>query len=93
MPILQPTISGLVFERTSEGARPIPAAWLGGDTGNGWAPSASTRSDATGRHILCGLSDVGSGFEIAAALGGYGLVDTRVDIRPTGSFDIELKRQ
>ena len=66
MPILQPTLSGLVFERTPEGARPIPAAFVIGDFtgGFGWAPSATTRSDATGRYMLCGVNGtVGLGLD------------------------------
>jgi hypothetical protein len=93
MPILQPTLSGLVFERTSEGARPIPAAFLVGNfNGDGWAPSATTRSDATGRYMLCGVSGR-YGFVLLALSSGYARVEMLVDVGRTSSFDIELKRQ
>ena len=95
MPILQPTMSGLVFEQTPEGARPIPGASLIGDFsgGFGWAPSAATRSDAMGRYMLCGVSAVGLGFDLWVGSPGYAPVETLVDVRQTRSFDVELKRQ
>jgi len=56
-------------------------------------PSAATRSDATGRYMLCGVSDIGLGLSIFASSAGYVPVEIPVDVRVTRSFDIELKRQ
>ena len=92
MPILQPTLSGLVFEQTSQGARPIPGAVLALDFtgGLGYAISAATRSDATGRSLLCGVDDVGFGLLLYASAEGYLPVAVPIDVRATRSVDIEL---
>jgi hypothetical protein len=94
MPIAQPTLSGLVFEQTPQGPRPIPAAWVGIST---WGDhdSAATRSDATGRYLLCGVYDTRRyGFEFGAGASGYVGVEGWFNIFSTQvtSFDIELKR-
>jgi hypothetical protein len=95
MPVVQPTLSGLVFERTADGSRPIPGAGVIGDFsgGMGWAPSATTLADATGHYMLCGVADVGWGFAVSAGSQGYVPVFDFIDVKATKSFDIELKRQ
>ena len=57
MPVIQPTLSGTVFEHAPEGVRTIPGVKIIGDfsAGLGWGPSATTVSDAAGRYLLCGV--------------------------------------
>jgi hypothetical protein len=95
MPIRQPTLSGLVFERTPDGPRPIPGARVSGDFtgGMGDGTGAVTRSDAVGRYLLCGVVDAGLGFAILASKVGYGSAFLPADVRVTRSLDIELVRE
>jgi hypothetical protein len=60
VPVIQPTLSGTVFERTAQGVRPVPDIKLTGDfsAGLGWGPSATTVTDANGRYLLCGVDGV-----------------------------------
>ena len=69
LPIIEPTISGLVFERTASGVRPVAGAGVGIDftAGFGWAASAFTVSGPDGRFLLCNVTDVGFGIGISAA--------------------------
>ena len=91
MPIQQPTLAGLVFEQTPQGRRPIPGATVIGDFtgGDGWAPSATTESDATGRYLLCGVQNVYA-FAVVASAPGYAQAEIPVDIPSTTTFDIAL---
>ncbi len=98
MPVVQPTLSGLVFERTPEGIRPIAGATVVGDFsgGNGWGPSATTISDGAGRYLLCGVTDAGLGLFLWVAQAGYREASTPVDshlLRGSGTFDVQLTRQ
>jgi hypothetical protein len=95
MPIRQPTLSGLVFERTPDGPRPIPGTSVLGDFtgGMGNGTGAMTLSDALGRYVLCGVVDAGLGFEIWASKSGYGSAYVPVDVRVMRVLDIELVRQ
>jgi hypothetical protein len=92
MPIRQPTLSGLVFERTPDGPRPIPGTSVLGDFtgGMGNGTGAMTLSDALGRYVLCGVVDAGLGFEIWASKSGYGSAYVPVDVRVMRVLDIEL---
>ena len=60
MPVIQPTLSGTVFERAAEGVRPLQGVKLTADfsAGLGWGPSAATVTDAAGRYLLCGVDGV-----------------------------------
>jgi len=63
-PVIEPTLTGLVFERTAGGGtKPVSGVRVGIDfTGGwGWAPSAITVSDAEGRFLMCNVTDVGLG--------------------------------
>jgi hypothetical protein len=57
MPVIQPTLSGTVFEHAAEGVRTVPGVKIVGDfsAGLGWGPSATTVSDAAARYLLCGV--------------------------------------
>ncbi len=95
MPIAQPTLTGLVFERTPQGIEPVAGAHVVLDFtgGMGWAPSATTNTDAAGRYLLCNVVDI-TGFGLYALVSkpGYGQLYVPVPRASTGSFDVELRR-
>jgi hypothetical protein len=103
MPVVQQVLSGVVFERTPDGDRPVAGAGVTGDFsgGMGWGPSASTVSDAQGRYLLCGISQSELGLSLYVAKPGfhpvYVSVDRRaggsIDLNRGGTFDVELKRE
>jgi hypothetical protein len=95
MPIVQPTLTGLVFERTPQGMQPIAGAHVVLDFtgGMGWAPSATTNTDAAGRYLLCNVVDsTGLGWYALVSKPGYGNLYVPVIRASTGSFDVELQR-
>ena len=96
MPIAQPTLTGLVFELTPQGIEPIAGAHVVLDFtgGMGWAPSATTNTDAAGRYLLCNVVDIicGSGWYALVSKPGYGELYVPVPRASTGSFDVELRR-
>ena len=73
MPVVGPTVSGRVVKRTPDGLRPVAEATVIIDFsgGMGWAPSANTVTDATGRFMLCGVSNVGLGHYIFVSKTGF----------------------
>jgi len=102
MPIAPQTLSGVVFERTPAGDRPVAGASVTGDfsSGLGWGPSAQTRSDAEGHYFLCGISQSELGLSLYVTKPGYQaawvVVDRRgggsIDLNLGGNLDVELKR-
>jgi hypothetical protein len=90
MPVIQPTLRGTVFERTTEDVRPVQGVKVTGDfsAGIGWAPNATTVTDAAGRYLLCGL-DENIGLELMVQRPGQPNRFVPVDIRTT-TLDIEL---
>ena len=94
MPITGPVLTGRVFERTAAGDLPVRGASITLDFtgGMGWAPSATTVSDATGHYLLCNVEDsTGLGFAVLVRKEGY--VDIFTDVTQLSSFDIELRRR
>jgi hypothetical protein len=94
MPTVPPILTGRVFERTSQGPRPISDAAVIGDFsgGNGWAPSATTKTDPDGRYSLCNVDNkVGGGLLLLVSKPGYTSVAVPGD--PGGNGDVELIRQ
>ena len=91
MPVIQPTLSGTVFERAAEGVRPLQGVKLTADfsAGLGWGPSAATVTDAAGRYLLCGVDGV-MGLELWIQRPGQPNRSVPVDIRTTTRLDIEL---
>jgi hypothetical protein len=91
MPVSQPTLQGTVFERTAGDVRPVQGVKVTGDfsAGLGWAPNATTVTDAAGRYLLCGLGgDIG--LELMVQRPGQPNRFVPVDIRTTTTLDIEL---
>ena len=95
MPLVEPVLTGRVFERTAQGDQPVEGASVILDFtgGMGWAPSATTVTDALGRYLLCNVVDIGFGFAALVAKRGYVSAFVAVNVKPSASFDIELKRQ
>jgi hypothetical protein len=94
MPIVGPVLTGRVFERTSNGERPVSGATVILDFtgGMGWARSATTITDAAGRYLLCNVEDVGFGFYAFVSKPGYTEAFVHVNVKPLATFDIELRR-
>jgi hypothetical protein len=88
-----PSLSGVVFERASDG-RLIPLAdayiSLDGLNGNGWLV-ATTLTDAEGRYVLCGMADERSTYLFASKTG-YGQYESTVQLVGNTTLDIELRR-
>lgn len=96
MPIAAPVLTGRVFERTSNGEQPVARASITLDFtgGDGWAPSATTITDAAGRYLLCNVVDANRlGIAALVRKTGYGDVFVQVPVHSGGSFDLELQRQ
>jgi hypothetical protein len=95
MPLRDPVLRGRVVEQTAEGPRPIAGAAVVGDFtgGMGWAPSATTKTDADGRYLLCNTDVTASGLGLMLWVTKSGYGDAFVEV-PTGQIDldIELKR-
>lgn len=91
-----PTISGVVYQTTAEGRRPIADAAVGYEAvcWTGEFPYAWTRTDANGRYELCRLPSVdivSDGCVVAFAAGrssSSGLLNPRADM----IVDIDLSR-
>ena len=94
MPVTGPVLTGRVFERTTAGELPVSGASITLDFtgGMGWAPSATTVSDATGHYLLCNVEDsTRFGFAVLVRKEGYGDIFTAVT--RLSAFDIELRRR
>jgi hypothetical protein len=95
MPIRQPTLSGIVFERTSQGGvQPISAARVRADfmvMGDG--TGAITWSNAAGQYLLCGIADISQDFAVWATKSGYDEPSLRLDASVARRVDIELTRR
>ena len=91
MPILEPTLFGRVVERTPDGLRPMAGVRVTADFsgGSGWAPSATTVTEATGLFTLCGVTDAsGFGVYLYASKAGYsGFANALTTSSP---YEIEL---
>jgi hypothetical protein len=94
MPITGPLLTGRVFERTAAGDLPVSGAFVILDFtgGMGWAPSATTVSDATGHYLLCNVENsTGFGFAVMVRREGYD--DRFTYVTHLSAFDIELRRR
>lgn len=88
MALGSPILSGVVFETTSEGRRPVPGAriFLGGDID---PVIATTTSNADGRYLLCRLP-VGVSTYVDAAKSGYASTNLPLQIQGDAVVDIEM---
>jgi hypothetical protein len=94
MPITGPVLTGRVFERTPAGQLPVSGAFITLDFtgGMGWAPSATTVSDAKGHYLLCNVED-STGFGFAVLVRKEGYLDIFTNVTQLSAFDIELRRR
>ena len=96
-PVVQPTLAGRVVERTLSGPTPIAGARVVVDFSAlfGWAPSATTVTDVTGRYLLCNIVDAGQGLAVVAGkFPPYLLVFVELGrTLPSTPVDIELKQR
>jgi hypothetical protein len=88
---LQPTLSGVVFEQTPEGPRPLAGVRVELDAVHGLGvPIATTVTDADGRYVLCAVPYL-PGLVLFASTAGFPLFEASVE--PTRTvLDIELRR-
>jgi hypothetical protein len=88
-----PTLSGVVYEATPAGRRPIPNAWVTLDGLGGMGVLiADTMSDAAGRYTLCGVPQRD---QTSLVVGAPGFVITYYwfsDFGGRATFDIEMQR-
>ena len=85
-----PTLSGVVFETTPEGRRPVAGALVGlGGDNDYWLAGATT--DADGRYLLCRLP-IGVSTHVWASKTGYAATDVNVQIDGSGQRDLEIRR-
>ena len=85
-----PTLSGVVFETTPVGRRPVAGALVGlGGDNDYWLAGATT--DAEGRYLLCRLP-VGYSTHVWASKTGYAATDVNVQIVGSGQRDLEMSR-
>ncbi len=82
------TISGVIYELTSQGRRPVENANVGWEHFLDFVV-ATTRSDAGGRYLLCGLP-AGRIDGVFAVKDGYNASNATVD-SGTDTLDIEIK--
>jgi len=87
-----PLLSGVVFERTDDGRRPLAdvRVELDGLHGLGWV-AATTLTDANGRYVLCGLGDEPSTY-LFASKSGYRLFESAVTLAGNTNLDIEMRK-
>ena len=89
-----PTLSGVVFETTAAGRRPLSDVVLDLDgLGGMGVPTARTLTDSEGRYIFCGLGGEMSTY-LFATKGGYRGFEGTVELNGTRdtTFDIEFGR-
>lgn len=87
--VTSPTLSGLVFEATPNGIRPISGATLTLEIGDG--RGVTTFSDGGGRYLFC---HVPMSAELWAAAAGYARWMARVAVSGDTVLDVhQLKRQ
>ena len=85
-----PTLSGVVFETTPEGRRPVAGALVGlGGDNDPWLAGVTT--DADGRYLFCRLP-VGESTHVWASKTGYAVTDVNVQIDGSGQRDLEISR-
>src|SRR5262245_50948444 len=88
-----PTLSGVVYENTPEGRRPVPGAWVWLDGLNGLGVLvADTLTDADGRYLLCGVP-AAPRLALSVSATGFEPVDLSSDQIGTANIDIEMKRK
>ena len=88
-----PSITGVVYEMTPNGRKPIAGAWIDYDPMGGMGLiEATTTTDENGRYAICNLATLPPWPpDIAAGKTGYQWVDQTVNIAGAMQVDFELK--
>jgi hypothetical protein len=86
------TVSGIVYELTPEGRRPVENAWVGWEHFLDFVV-ASTRSDSAGRYLLCGLPQERFDGLFATKQGYNNVSYVSVDRGTDTVVDIEVKHK
>ncbi len=84
------SLTGVVFEQTTEGRRPIAGARVFAETETG-VVAATTTTDAQGRYSLCRLPD--SRMLITPVLTGYDITGTAAAPGAAVTLDLEMRRK
>lgn len=88
----QPTLSGVVYEMTSEGRRPLSNAWVTLDALWGLGLMvADTRTDDDGRYVLCNVPAIHS-LAVVVGLTGFEIYEVAVPPGGPTTLDIEMRR-
>jgi hypothetical protein len=82
-------ISGVVYELTNDGRRPVPDAFVDYEPSDD-SPAAITRTDAAGRFLLCGISQTRM-VTIGASISLNRVTYQRVPPGPDANIDVEIK--
>ena len=82
-------ISGVVYEVTAQGRRPVPDSFVDYEPINDF-PAALTYTDAQGRFLLCGIPEAGDSW-ISGSIGGGRFAYVKVPPGPDASVDIEVR--
>ena len=94
LPVVEPYISGQVFERTAQGDLPVKKALVSGEFG--WdlrdelIVEVTTLTDASGHYVLCGVESA-TGVSVVAS--GYAFARATVNLARTRSYDFALERR
>lgn len=92
--VVDPYISGQVFERTAQGDLPVKGALVSGEFG--WdlrdepIVEVATLTDASGHYVLCGVESA-TGVSIVAR--GYAFARATVNLASARSYDFALVRK
>jgi len=94
LPVVEPFVSGLVFERTTQGDLPVKGALVNGEFGWDFRDEvivgATTLTDASGRYLLCGVE---SATGVSVVANGYAFATVTVNLARTRSYDFALVRK
>jgi hypothetical protein len=90
MPPDSRTVSGTVFEMTSQGRQPARNVWVGWEAAMDGLV-AETRTDASGRYRVCGLPRERITLSAAPAYGN--VFHASVDAGPDAIVDIDIARK
>lgn len=86
-----PTLSGVIYEGTSAGIRPIQGAWVAYDWGcDDGTPEASTTTDFDGRYELCRLPLPSFGKTCVYARAGNRFQSLGIEFRGDTVLDIDM---
>jgi hypothetical protein len=95
-PISPPVVASRIFERTPGADQSVAGASITLDFtgGMGWAPSATTVSDANGSYLLCNVVNA-TNLGLSALVSKAGYVETFIDVGSSvpPTFDMMLTRR